>query len=571
MQLEDYDPLADVHGYVNDVVSGKILACKSVVGACNRFLEDLKRQNTPEFPYYFDELHAANVCLFYPTLIKHSIGRDVGRPFFLMPWQSFAIANLFGWKKVEDDCRRFKRAYISVGRKNGKSSLAAALCLFTAGYDYNPVSDSFESVAQVVIAASKKEQAERVTMAETVRMRGQAEKIKEMSEYKNRQINFGHNGGHIIAVGSDRSFDGLSPSMVVIDELHAFRSTGNQAEFFETMLTGSGARSQPLFIVTTTAGSSTSELWKSEWKYATGVAQGSYEDESYFSLSYELDEEDDALDPDLWIKANPCLGVTLTREYLEDQARPAATDNIALSRFTRYHGNRMVSSLDGAFNLNHWDACKGELSDWKNADAIAGGIDLGGRNDLAAFAMVARFKTGLTNDVGSPIFRYEGKTFSYISTDTTRDLKKEPFLQFVSSGLLRTTKFPVSELEQDFIVEARKHGCQEVAFDPYQATRSSENLESNGIPAVAMPQTTGHFNAPITELRQCMADGRFTHDGNPLLKWCVGNAVTETDKQDRMMLCKRESIEKIDPVVALVMAYARAALAPGRADSYFLI
>lgn len=571
MELQDYDPLEDVFGYAKDIVSGKIKSCKSVRGACSRFLEDLKRECTPDFPYYFDRLHAANVCLFYPTLMKHSIGKDVGKPFYLMPWQAFAIANLFGWKRQENQCRRYKKAYISVARKNGKSTLAAALCLFAAGYDYNPVSDGFEAVAQVVIAASKKEQADRVTMAEAVRMRGQSEKIKEMSEYKNRQVTFGHNSGHIIAVGSDRAFDGLNPSMVVIDELHAFRSNGNQAEFYDTMQTGSGARSQPLFIITTTAGSTTSELWKSEWKYATGVAQGDYKDETYFSLSYELDDEDDALDPDLWIKANPCLGVTLTHEYLNDQSKPAAADNIALSRFTRYHGNRMVSSLDGAFNLNHWDACKGELSEWKDADAIAGGIDLGGRNDLAAFAMVARFKTGKVNDVGSPVYRYEAKTFSYISTETTRDLSKEPFDSFVSSNLLRTSKYPVSELEQDFIMEARKHGCQEVAFDPYQAQRSSENLESNGIPAVAMPQTTGHFNTPITELRQCMADGRFTHDGNPLLKWCIGNAVTETDKQDRMMLCKRESIEKIDPAVALVMAFSRAAAAAGRADSYFLI
>lgn len=571
MQVEDYDPIDDIFGYANDVVSGKILACKSVKGACSMFLEDLKRENTKDFPYYFDRMHAANVCMFYPTLMKHSIGKDVGKPFFLMPWQAFAIANLFGWKRQDNDCRRYKKAYISVARKNGKSTLAAALCLFAAGYDYNPVSDSFEAVAQVVIAASKKEQADRVTMAEAVRMRGQSEKIKEMSDYRNRQITFGHNSGHIIAVGSDRAFDGLNPSMVVIDELHAFRSTGNQAEFYDTMQTGSGARSQPLFIVTTTAGSTTSELWKSEWKYATGVAQGDYIDPTYFSLSYELDDEDDALDPDLWIKANPCLGVTLTHEYLNDQARPAHTDNISLSRFTRYHGNRIVSSLDGAFNLGHWDACKGELSDWKQADAIAGGIDLGGRNDLAAYAMVARFKTGKMNEVGSPVYRYEAKTQSYISTDTTRDLQKEPFNGFVESGLLRTTKFPVSELEQDFILAARQHGCQEVAFDPYQAQRSSENLESNGIPAVAMPQTTGHFNTPITELRQCMADGRFTHDGDPLLKWCIGNAVTETDKQDRMMLCKRESIEKIDPAVALVMAFSRAAAAAGRADSYFLI
>jgi len=571
MQLDGYDPIEIMLKYANDIVSGEIVSCKAVRASCVRFLEDLKREGTEEFPYYFDRMHAASVCLFYPTLIRHSIGRDVGKPFFLTPWQTFAVCNLYGWKRVSDNCRRFSKGYISVARKNGKSTFAAALCLFAAGFDYTPVSESFESVAQVIIAASKKEQAERVTMAEVVRMRGRSEKISAMSEYRNRQINFMQNNGHIITVGSDRSFDGLNGSMIVIDELHAFRSNGLQAEFLDTMKTGSGARSQPLFLVTTTAGSTTSELWKSEWRYAVGVADGTYIDETYFSLSYELDEDDDALDPANWIKANPCLGVTLSHEYLEDQAKPAAADSIALSRFTRYHGNRMVSSLDGAFNMDKWDACAGTLSDWRNADAIAGGIDLGGRNDLAAFGMVARFRTGEVNEVGSPVYRYEGKTKSYISFDTTRDLTKEPFKQFIELNLLTTSKFPVSELEQDFILEARKHGCQEVAFDPYQAQRSSENLESNGIPAVAMPQTTGHFNTPISEIRQCMADGRFTHDGNPLLRWCMANAVTDTDKQDRMMLCKRESIEKIDPAVALVMAFSRASAAPGRADSYFLI
>ncbi len=569
--MGEYDPIKDIMDYAHDVTEGRIVAGKSVIGACNRFLKDLERQHSEEFPYFFDEEHARNVCLFYPTLVRHSIGKDVGKPFYLQPWQAFAIANIYGFKKKEDGCRRFKQAYISVARKNGKSTLAAGLCLFAAGYDFNPVSDTFESIAQVVIAASKKEQAERVTMAETVRMRGRAPAILEASDYKNRQVTFHHNGGHVIAIGSDKAFDGLNPHMVVVDELHAFRSTGLQAEFIDTMKTGSGARSQPLFLITTTAGSTTSELWKSEWKYAVGVATGEYHDDTYFSLSYELDPDDDPLVEENWIKANPCLGVTLTMDYLRDQAKPAHADGIALSRFTRYHGNRMVSALDTAFSMPHWKACQGPMSDWRGADTICGGIDLGGRNDLAAWALVARFKTGEKNDAGTPIFRYECKSGSYIAQDTPRDLTKEPFRGFVDSGILRVSRYPVSELEQDFIAEARRFGCFEVAFDPYQAQRSAENIESHGVPAVAMPQTTGHFNTPITEIRQCMVDGRLTHDGCPLLTWAMGNAVTETDKQDRQMLCKRESVEKIDPAVALVMAFSRAALAPHSDGEFFLI
>ena len=208
------------------------------------------------------------------------------------------------------------------------------MCTYCCGFDYNPVSKGFENVAQIILAASKKEQADRVTMAECVRMRSQSKLLMDMSDYKNRQITFKHNAGHIITVGSDKAFDGLNPHVVNIDEMHSFRSVGNQKDFLDTMKTGSGARTQSLFLVTTTAGSTSSELWKSEWSYATGVVTGEYDDDSYFTLSYELDEEDDPLDPDNWIKANPCLGVTLTKEFLEDQAKPAAADNLALNRFT---------------------------------------------------------------------------------------------------------------------------------------------------------------------------------------------------------------------------------------------
>jgi len=569
--IETYKPLDEIRDYVNDIVSGRVASCASIRGACERHLRDLERQHDDEFEYYFDEQYAEAVCLFYPMVARHSIGKNVGQRFYLAPWQAFALGSLFGWKKKSDDTRRFTKSYISVARKNGKSTFAAALCLFMAGYDYNPITGTFESVAQVVIAASKKEQAERVTMAEAVRMRAQSPMITQASEYKNRQINFTANSGTIVAVGSDRAFDGLNPSMVVIDELHAFRSIGNQAEFYDTMKTGSGARSQPLFIITTTAGSTTSALWISEWKYATGVARGDYEDDTYFSLSYELDEDDDPLDESKWIKANPCLGVTLEYEFLRDQARQAATDYVALNRFTRYHGNRLVSSLEGAFSITQWGESSGELSDWREADCIGAGVDLGGRNDLAAFGFVARFKTGEKREESdSPIYRYEGFTRAFIASDTPRDLRVQPFSNFIEDGILRVTRHPITELEAELVKFAKENGCEEVAFDPYQAQRSAENLENQGLVVAAMPQTTAHFNAPIEELRLCLADGRFTHNGCPLLKWAIGNAVVDIDKQNRMMLSKRDSAEKIDPAVALLMAFSRAMFGYGRADSFLV-
>ena len=572
MELEDYRPLDEMEQYIDDVLEGRIRACNSVVGSCRRHRKNIREECSDDFPYYFDRDHAEAVCLFYPTFIKHSVGRDVGKPFYLQPWQAFAVASIFGWKRKSDNCRRFTKAYISVGRKNGKSTLAAALCVFGAGFDKNPITDTFESVAQVVLAASKKEQADRVTMAECIRMRAKSKYISSMCDYKNRQITYAHNGGHIITVGSDKAFDGLNPSIVQIDELHAFRSTGNQMEFINTMKTGSGARSQPLFIVTTTAGSTSSEVWKAEWAYATGVATGDFIDESYFSLSYELDEDDDPLDKENWIKANPCLGITLTDEYLEDQAKPARTDKVALNRFTRYHGNRLVSNLDAAFDIDQFDLCAGELSDWADADAIGAGIDLGSRDDLAAFALVARFDTGeeAEDDHGDPIvvYRYEARVWTYLAHDTVRDTSARPFCEFIEEGLIRQTKYPLSDLERDVVEQCAEYGCYDVAFDPYQAQATGERLESEGLSAATMAQTTRYFNEPITELRQLIADGRFTHDGGRLLRWCMQNAVLISDRNDRVMYAKAECSEKIDPVVAMTMALSRAMTAPPRSNGF---
>lgn len=572
----DYEYYGQAHQYIEDVASGKILACRSVRGACKRHLKDLKRKPGKRFPYRFSMRKANAVIGFFPTFTCHSIGKDAGKPFQLAPWQSAFVALLFGWTHYKTGARRFTKAWLSVARKNGKSTLAAAIALLCAGWDKNPRTNSFESVAQVVIAASKKEQAERVTMAECIRMRQSSDFIKKNSIYKNRQITFPGNMGQIITVGSDRAFDGLNPSLVIVDELHSFRSTGNQAEFFDTMKTGSGARLQPIFLVTTTAGSTTSSLWKQEHRYAYGVATGEYKDDTYLAFSYELDEGDDPLDPENWIKANPCLGLTLTEEYLRDQAKPAMHDNTALNRFTRYHANRVVSNLDAAFNLEHWDECEGELSDWSEAVAVGGGIDIGGRDDLCSFSLTAKFELigddggAVTDDDGNPVYRYETRSWSFIADDTPRDLSVQPFAGFIENGLLRRVKYPISDMQDECDKECQRHGVVDIAIDPYGAQQIAESLNAKGIPTAGMPQTTGHYHEPISEFRRVLADGRFRHDGNALLRWAMGNAVTVMDRSERIMLSKKDSAEKIDPAVSMIMSFARCMFAAGRSGGYFL-
>jgi phage terminase large subunit-like protein len=555
--------------YIQRVENHDIVAGKYIRLQVARHKRDLEKQSTEEFPYYFDEKIAEGICKFFPAALKHSIGEHAGQRFEIEEWQAFFLANLFGWQRDDGRGRRFRQAFFTVARKNGKSTLAAGIAMYMAAIDFNPISDEPESRSQIILAATKKEQAEKVIFAECLRMRHQSKLLKDSSTVANKIITFNHNGGNIQCVGSDRPYDGLNPQMVSLDETHAFSNP--HRKFYNTMVTGSGSRVQPLLMTTTTAGDDQSHIWLEQIRFCKSVLNDTVKEETLLPIIYELDEDDDPLDEDNWIKANPNLGVSITKDFLNAQAKPCQTSTTALNRFKRYHANVLVSSTERIFSLEDFDQCRGELSDWKQADCVASGIDLGGRDDLAAYALVARFTTGEYNSDDTPIYRYEAKTFSYIARNSKRDLTAIPFCDWIANGLIKVTDSPITDLQHDFVNAYWENFCVDTAIDPYQAQQFGEQVSQQGVVIATMAQTTAHFNEPISDFRQAMADGRFKHDGNPLLRWCLTNAVAVRDRQDRWMLDKSNSSSKIDPLVAMLMAYRRAMVAPGRGDGNVFI
>jgi phage terminase large subunit-like protein len=552
--------LSEIQDYVDQVLTGEIAVSKAVRGSIERSVRDLDRQSTPDFPYHFDAAWAAKCIRFYPSVLRHSIGRYSKMPFELSPWQKFCTAQIFGWKRDCDNTRRFRKAYRTMARKNGKSSWAAAEAIFMAAFDINPNTGKPESVAQVLLSATKRDQAAKVVLAECVRMRAGSVKVSAKSRFVNKELRFDANDGEIVAIGSDKPYDGLNPHCVIIDELHAMRE--HHRGFHDTMITGSGSRDQPLVCYITTAGDDRSHLWKEVYDYAKAVSIGALEDNEYFAFIAELDEEDDPFDESAWIKANPNLGISVSTDYLRQQAREHKTTSIGTNRFTRYHGNRLVSSTEKAFDLERWDDCKGDLSDWVKADAIGCGIDLGGRDDLAACAFVARFPLIQKGD--KTVYRYEAQTYAFISEDTERDLNKAPFVDFIYQDYLNKCRYPISELQAKVMEKCDEYGAWGIAYDPAGALSMSEVLTAGGYNAVRMGQNCSMFNEPIREFIKAMRDKRIAHDGNPLLRWCMNNAVLIRDRQDRWMFDKRDSADKIDPVVAMVMAFRMASLAPER-------
>lgn len=562
-------------GYIDGVLSGEIVAGQLVRAACERHQRDISRESTQEFPYHFCWRTARKYCSFYPRVLRHSIGRYAGMPFELEPWQVFCEGSIFGWLRDTDGTRRFRTSYETKGRKNGKSTRIAGRAVLMARFDHNPIAAARigaefvpEPVSQVVLCATKREQADKVIYAEVERMRRKSPSILHGSSDANRRIHFYDNDGEIMTVGSDKPYDGLNPHFVAMDEIHAWKEY--HREFYDTMVTGSGYRDQPLVSYVTTAGSDKSELWKEIYGYAKNVVTGVVEDESYFAYIAEIDESDDPLDEDCWLKANPNLGVSVSLEYLREQARIAAQSAVGMNRFKRYHMNVQVSSTESAFDLAEWDACRGELSDWAQADAIGAGVDLGGRDDLAAYALVARFPAGeITDDDGNrrTVWRFEGRTRAYIADNSKRrKLDEQPFAQWIHDGHLTKCGNPITQLKADFLEDAEVNYCTQLAYDPSGALQFAEDMQAEGITPVRMAQNNAMFNEPIADLLEAIKDGRFRHNGDPLLRWCVSNAVLVTNGRLQVMFDKASSKDKIDPVVALTMAFRLCHLAAGRPE-----
>jgi phage terminase large subunit-like protein len=559
-----------VDKYVKDVLSGRIVSCVSHRAAVQRYVDDLERQNSPEFPYYFSLDVASAHCDFFPEVLKHSIGKSSGMPFNLEPWQLFGIWNIFGWKRCEDRTRRFRRVFWTMARKNGKSTLGSGIAIDGGMADVNPFTGRPEDVAEIVLCATKKEQAQKVMYAEIERMRSQSEHVKALSTPINKQITFSHNKGYIHCIGSDKPFDGLNPHMVLMDEKHAWRE--HHRKFYDTMMTGSGNRSQPLIIDFTTAGDDTSQLWQEDYDYATGVVRGDFVDESYFSYIFELDENDDALDESLWPKANPNIGVSIGLESLREAAAKAKTSPVELNRFTRYHCNRKVSAYERFILPADWDDIADSLSSWRHADAITAGIDLGGRDDLASFGVIARFPVD-EDEEGKTIWRYEGFTKSFIVDETKRDLKKQPWAGWIATGELTVVRYVVASLRDEFLRVAEEIGIRAVAYDPYNAAQLGDELSQAGLDVIKMPQNCFQFHEPMQELTAAIRENRFTPDKTDnILRWCALNMMTTSNAQGKMMPDKRNSSEKIDAAVALLMGIRLAMLAPSRpTGSLFIV
>lgn len=545
--IRDQSPLDRLYAYCDAVLSGEIIACKALVLAVERFYRDLERQDSEDFPYVFEEDLVNLYCRMIPKVFRHFEGEWEGKPVEPQPWQIFVIGNVFAWKVKATGKRRFKRAFCTMGRKGGKSITAAIFEIILARLDN-------EGGAQVYTTATKLDQAKIVHRMVELMVKASPELMKSAVVHKNN-IAFPRNS-FCRPLGSDRPFDGTNTHAVVLDEVHAWQE--RHRPFYNTMVSASGTRTQPLEFVISTAGLETGYIYNEELTYARGILDQSITDDQQFVLIFELDEEHDFMDPDfdvdLMLQANPSMGVTVTKEFYEGELNKARQKPSARKIFKLKFANQCDSSIGDAITAEIWDAAKGELSDLKNADRIGAGIDLGGRDDLASYGIDGQFSMG-EDEEGRPIYRDEVKSKSFIAEDTKRDLKSEPFSTWIAEGKLIVCQYVISTLKQHLIEDCQKCGIETVAFDPYQAAQLAEDLENEGLKPVKMPQNQAHFNEVTSDYIQQLSEGRFKPDENDdILRWAALNMAVKRDSQDRIMPDKPHSKDKIDPIVAVLMA-----------------
>jgi phage terminase large subunit-like protein len=576
-----------VNAYIDAVLSGEIVTGRLVKLACRRHRDDL--QHAADRGLYFDEAIAARSCAFF-RILRHTTGRWVDKPFILSRSQLFITWVLMGWRRKADNLRRYRKAYISVARKWGKTTWAAGLALLLL-YADSPI----EARAEVYSAATKQEQAcivhtQAVLLAQACpSLAPYAKALRTGDRYKVLIVNGGrYNHSIFRPLGKDSKLtgDGSGPSAVIMDELHAW--THYYREQFNKLTSGSGNRAQPLSIVITTAGDEKSELWIERDNYATQILEAAATtdilDDTTFAFIARLDEErpcnclgpdpecpacsgtgiipeDDILDPANWPKANPELGETPSLDFLQDAAREAAHIPEQKRSFRRYHANMRVTSLRKPVTRELWNACRGELSDWPATRAHAfGGIDLGTRDDLASIAAVARFAEGVDPTNGLPVYRYETRQRSFIHEKAERDLSAEPFTTWITEGRLIVTPgdaTSIAEIERTIVEWTKLYDVREWAFDPAQAMYLGQRLtDEYDIFAGRFPQTFVQYNeALLTLTKQLIPAKLIRHDGDGLLAWAWCNLALKCNHKQDVMPDKDASPDKIDPAVAMIMAF----------------
>lgn len=532
--------------YARCVVAGDVLVNKLHRLACERHLRDL--EEGPGRGLRWDPARAAQAVCFYPRVLCHYKGEWAGKPFELAPWQAFVVGSLFGWLQA-DGTRRYREAYEEVPRKNGKSTKDAGLAILLAFFDGEPAAECY-------VAATKKDQA-RIIFGDAQQMVLRSPALRRRLESYVNSVS-GPDACRLAPLGADEdTLDGLNPHAVLIDEVHAHRTSG----VVDVLKTAVGSRRQPLIKYVTTAGYDRQSVCWRLHEYAERVLEGTAQDDSFFAFIACADPGDDWSAETTWRKANPNYGVSVKPEKLRQDALQAQQVPAWQNRFRRLHLNEWTEQAERAIDLDLWNAGAGTVDAAKLAGApCSAGLDLASTQDLTAFVMLFGPDEDGAFDV---LARFWMPAERLLQRSRTGGIR---FDVWAEQGWLSVTPGNVTDygfVERDILEAAGDHVIREIAFDRWNAsqlvTRLQDEFGDGGTTVmVEFGQGFASMSAPTKELLRLVAAKKLRHGGNPVLAWMARNLALRQDPAGNLKPDREKSADKIDGIVALVMALGRA-------------
>ena len=531
--------------YANDIDVGTIPACSWVKKACRRFLDDMERGH--ERGLAFDVDKAQSVLDFYDH-VPHIKGEWAGKPIVPGGWQAFVLINLYGWVWEETGLRRFKSAYIEVSRKNGKSTFVAPLGLYMLRWDDEPG-------AEIYSAATSRDQARIVF--DTARDMVRNSKLRNHLQAYNHSVCYEGNFSSFKPLAADSdTLEGKNSSLCLIDELHAHKNR----RVYDVLELSCAARSQPLLLVITTAGDDRTGICYEVRNYLTKVLEGVFEDDTCFGLIYTLDDPEQWTNEDLWIQANPNLGVSVKRDDMRRLCQKARQSPSAASEFKRKRLDIWCEGESAYFNMEHWHQCP-QVADDSHLQTLPCymGMDLASKLDITA--LVALFPDEDRH------YHLKGRFFLPEAVLDPHKTGKSHHIQklyqtWAEQGWLTLTPGQIIDykvIRQATLEWAALYDADETAFDPWGATQLATELQDDhGLTMVSVQQSVKNFSEAMKETEAVIIDHRLHHEHSPLMAWMFSNVTARADKNENFFPNKENEDNKIDGPVASFLAMNRA-------------
>jgi len=517
--------------------------------AVERFIKDLLDKDSE---FVFNEEKGQRAVDFIERL-NQTKGQWARQPLVLLPWQHFIVMNLFSWVHKETGYRRFNVAYISMARKNGKSTLISAIALYMLRADH-------EESAEIYCAANSREQASMVfdQVKDTI---NRTPGLLKSLDPQHNAIHHRKSLSFLKKVSNEsRTLDGLNVHCAILDEIHEFKND----KLWNVFRGGMGSRRQPLLIGITTAGLDKSRFGFQQEEYTKAVLEGTQDAPNYFGIIFSIDDDDKPEDEATWIKANPNLGISVSLRDLQDQLRESKISAVKLADFMAKKMNRYVSNTGSWLKMETILKAVRYFNDFEEREAFLKslegqecyvGFDASQKHDLTAYSLTF------------PAFNFFTIWRFYLPENGFQercDYENANYKNWVNAGFLTLT--PGDTVDYTYVYErvkedAERYNIKEFLYDPWKKAEFLPLLIESGVKAVEMPQALKYMAPACSQLTRAFSNGTISMEYNPIALWNLENVEIKPDPNGNFKFLKGSNVKKrIDGAVTLSMSYYRAYL-----------